>query len=369
MKGVNSVDNTTAPRTAKKITASENSDSSNFPFLKKFHTSKKTVVWSVVSTLLSLIIYVVILIFIESFLAVDRPVPYGFYVLRDISLVVFTILITSIITAFLVETRSKNELYHNTILDDVIANPVFYQSFSDETKQEILRNLEQQMLFLNNSKVQNMYESIQMKLLEATKEGYYFSECSYHVSCKIDDTSILKKINRTIRLRSYENTHTIHNLPVLKWSGLHTIEHHFSLDGISINGRSASKDSYRLKSTQDSTYIDSFCGYSITYECVLIKPIELQANTDTIISISYTTRVPLSDNVYTCRSSVPCRRFLVDAHLEDSPNYKINALAFGFLDVATRSPVPLSDNEIRVDFDDWVFNKDGVVISFAPRLT
>lgn len=337
------------------------------PFLKKFYTSKKTAVWAVISTLLSLIIYVVVLICIESISTTGGTIPYGVYVLRDISLVVFTILITSIITGFLVETRSKNELYHNTILDDVIANPVFYQSFSDDTKQEILHNLEQELLFSNNVKVQNMYESIQKKLSEATSEGYYFSECSYHVSCKIDTTSILKRINRTIRLRSYANKYTVNNLPILKWSGLHTIGHHFLLDQIYINGNPVPKDNYKLKATQDSSHLDSFCGYSVTYTCTLIKPIELQANTDTIISISYTTRVPLFDNVYTCRSSVPCRRFLVDAHLEDSPNYKINALAFGFLDVATRSPVPLSDNEIRVDFDDWVFNKDGVVISFAPR--
>lgn len=341
-------------------------DSKGFS-IKKFYISKKAVIWSTLATFCSFAVYVVLLIAIQSIISAQQIVPYGLYVARDISLVVFTILLTSIFTSWLIDTRSKNELYHDTIFDDVISNPTFFRCFADETKQNFLERLEQELIFSNSSIIQNMYKSIQKKLLDATTVDYYFSECNYHLSCKIDDTSIQKKINRTIRLRPYGDTCTIHNLQVLKWSGLEAFDDYFILDSISINGEPVK--GYKTDSVRDRISLDSFCGYVVTHYYSLVGPIVLQADLDTIVSISYTTRVPLSDNVYTCRSSVPCKRFSVYAYLEESPAYKINGVAFGFLDVAARSPVPLSDNEIRIEFDDWIFNKDGVVISFAPRNT
>lgn len=337
----------------------------NLLFLKKFYISSKTMIWSTVSLVLSFTAYIVLLFCITSLSSAQEPVPYRLYVARDVLLVVFTILLTSILTSLLIETRSKNELYRDTIFDDVISNPAFFQCFSAETKQNFLQSLEQELLFSHSSITQAMFNSIQKKLIEATTVGYYFAECSYHLSCKVDDISVQKKINRTIRLRSYENTHIVLNLPVLKWSGLEAFDDHFTLESISLNGVPA--QGYKTDIVRDQVSLDSFCGYSVTYYYSLVGPIVLQANSDTIISISYTTRVPLSDNIYTCRTSVPCKRFSVYAYLNDSPTYKINGVAFGFLDVAARSPVPLSDNEVRIEFDDWIFNKDGVVISFAPR--
>ena len=329
---------------------------------EKFYMSKHTKIWSSATTGFAFVVYVVMLIVIEL-AARSGGVPYGLYVARDISLVVFTILLTSIITSGLIEVRSKNELYHDTVFHDVISNPAFYREFSDETKEEMLNNLEQELLFSGCRQIQNMYGSIQEKLSEAKEAGYYTTECSYRVSVHISGDVITKEISRTLRLRSYRDTCKVEKLNILKWSGIE-ISEHFTLLGVELNGMPTKE--YGCETTRDPSNIDSFCGYTVSYHYYMEGSLQLSAQKDTVISVSYCTRVPISDNIYTCRSSVPCKKFSVSARLEDSPGYKINAVAFGFLDTAKRSPTRLADHEVHVEFDDWVFNKDGIVVVFAP---
>lgn len=100
----------------------------------------------------------------------------------------------------------------------------------------------------------------------------------------------------------------------------------------------------------------------------LREPLNLSDTQDTTLAVSYTTRVPLSDNIYTCRSSVPCKDFSVDISLVDTPDYKLNAVAFGFWDSAPYARINTKENNIRVSFDNWVFTKDGVSIVFSPNL-
>lgn len=333
---------------------------------RKFYISKNTTFWATVATFICFIAYMVVLICISWISqSATASVPYGFYVARDIFLVVFTILLTTLLTGFFVEVRTKNDLYANAILQDVLVNPFFYKEFSDETKKLMLNELERELLFSNNADVQNMYESIQQKLSSVENTGYYYEECDYHVSCSISKGVITKRINRTIRLRSYEKKLTIRNLMVLNWSGLESIADHFSLEQIVYNGQEISDYTVEnIKSTNDT---DSFCGYTVSHLCKVTRDVELYSDKNTTISVVYTTKVPISDNLYTCRTSVPCRRFSVSVNLENSPEYKLNAVAFGFLDAAGASPAGINDHEVRIQFEDWVFNKDGVTIAFAPK--
>lgn len=335
--------------------------------IKKFRIPKKTVFWSVLAVVLSSTMYVVCLTTITKLQSVSAvAIPYVYYVLRDISLVISTILLTAILTGLLIEVRTKNDIYADAVLQDVVANPVFYKEFSHQTKQAMLYELERELLFSNNASILEMYGSIKRKLSTVNKDGYYFSECNYHVVCSIQDDIITKEINRTIRLRSYDPQYTIQDLTVLNWTGPnHPDSDHFQL--ISIQYNSVTTTNYEIVDVEPPSDVDSFCGYSISHQCKFTQEIELSSDADTRISVCYVTRVPISDNIYTCRSSVPCKNFSVDVFLENTPNYKLNAVAFGFLDSAKHSPATITDREVRISFDDWVFNKDGVSIVFAPR--
>ena len=136
-----------------------------------------------------------------------------------------------------------------------------------------------------------------------------------------------------------------------------------------MNGKPLPREKYDIKDTRSPVEVESFCGYTISYWCQLKEDVELSCDESTEISVSYITKVPLSDNLYTCRSKVPCKHFVVTVNLENSPEYKLNAVAFGFLDTAKRSPDCVNDHEVRVEFDDWIFSKDGVTVAIAPKRT
>jgi len=299
----------------------------------------------------------------------DEP-HYIIYVIRDISLVITTILFTSIATGLLIDVHSKNDLYEGTVIQDVLANPVFYQNFSPETKQTMLSTLETELRFSGRGQVGDMFQSVESKL-SVLKECYYYTECSYRVVVTIRDNIITKRINRTVRLRSYKPQDQISNFLLLNWAGSSKssdgvlIAKPLRLIQVQINGEIYPVEKVRLDHVNRPSSID-FCSYDGGCHYIFPERLDLCSNVDTIISVSYETKVPFSDNIYICRSLVPCKRFSVDVRMDGSDRYILNAAAFGFQDTAKGSPHRLNRREVQIVFDDWIFQKDGVVIVFAP---
>lgn len=119
-----------------------------FDQTKKFFISSSTAFWSKLATFLSFAIYVITLVVLNT---TAEPDPYFILVLRDISLFLFTILLTTYFTSKYIEAKGKNELYRDTILQDVLANPTFYQAFSDDIKETMLKTLERDQVFFGYS--------------------------------------------------------------------------------------------------------------------------------------------------------------------------------------------------------------------------
>lgn len=333
----------------------------------KFHIPKHAKIWAILCAVSCLIIYLIMLIVIYS----EPGEPhYRIYVIRDVSLVVTTILFTSIATGLLIDVHSKNDLYEDTVIQDVLANPVFYQNFSLETKRTMLSTLETELRFSDRSQVEDMFRSVESKL-SVLKECYYYTECSYRVVVYIRDNIITKRINRTVRLRSYKPQDQISDFLLLNWAGQAKssdgvpIAEPFRLIQVQINGEIYPVEKVRFERLERPAS-DNFCSYDGGCHCIFPEGLDLSSEEDTIISVSYETKVPFSDNIYTCRSFVPCKRFSVDVHMDGSDGYILNAAAFGFQDTAKRSPQRLNRREVQIVFDDWVFQKDGVVIVFAP---
>ena len=332
---------------------------------EKFYIGKNTKFWSVFSTALSAIIYIFLLLSIESFNAKNQIAPYGFFVARDVSLVVFTILSTTILTTFLIEIRSKNELYKDILLNDILSNPLFYNSFGVSEKEQILRELEKELIFSDSAKMQNMYNSIKRKLSIAQNTGYYYERASFRISCTIDiqQEILVRECVHTTKIRSYADNYSIKNFVLSKWEGIN-IENCFALKYIELNGRLI--DVANEVSVSQNNNESPLGGFTISYIYKLISELNLSRDRDTVIEVSYITRTPLSHNVFKCQSTAPCRHFSVEAFLQQTTDYELTAAAFGFRDSAERSPRRVNKQEIHIEFDDWIFDRDGVVIVCTP---
>lgn len=330
---------------------------------KKFYISRNTLFWAVLSAVVSTIIYIVMLTIIARLESGSQHVPYGCYVVRDVFLVVATILFTVILTGLLVETRTKNELYHDTIFLDVVSNPAFYQAFSPEVKSAMLNTLEKELLFGGNVPLQGMYVSLQSQLSRAREKGYYYSSASVTIVWSIDESTqtITRETVRTVKIRSYDEQRKVENFPILSWEGVQ-MDNCFILNGVSIDGHSL-QDYSLLDCANHSGIPRSLGGYTAARHYTYKDKLTLYRNRDTTVSISYVAKTPLAYNLYTCRTAVPCQQFSVEAFLKTPGNYKLNAATFGVLRSVEESPMRANPQQVHVSFEDWMFEGDGVCIA------
>lgn len=326
----------------------------------KYISQRKAKIWAITFTVALGVLYIFILSHINSCISNGDEVGYFYYVFRDVSVVLFTIALTSIISTSLIDIRDKNDIYKNAVFEDVIANPVFFEAFSDSAKRNMLKRLEQELLFSNSCQLQEMYSSIKSKMSAIKKNRYFYNKCDYHVQVIIKNGVITKKIHRTLCLRSYFDDYDIDNLSVVDWSGF-DIDDHFGVTAVMCNSRSIP---FVKKEISEENIVESYCGYMKAYTVYTAEPVHLSSKRDTIISVDYYTKVPLSDNIYNCRTHVPCKQFSVDVTLMDSQGYKLYAVAYGFADTA-KSSSHYDETSVKITFSDWIFNYDGVSIIFA----
>ncbi len=322
----------------------------------KFYISKDVTFWTAFLTIFSFVVFICFYFLTDK---LSSP-PSWYNVIKEVTLILFTILFTNLISNHFIETRSKNELYSKTIVEDVLNNPVFSESLSESVQRQMLSCLEEQVYFKNRHQMREMFSSIRNKLAEI-QIAYYYSECSYDVSYFInqDENIIEKEITRTICIRSYQNSLTLENLLVVKWGGL-CIPDNFRLNEIIVNhNQYLSEADWEIDDAQNDSH-DIICGYTDSYKVTLKIPIQVFSDQDTTIQISYSTKTPLEDVLYSCRTNVPCKRFSVKCQLVDSPGYELLAAAYGFQDKSPRS-IPHPPN-INIVFTDWVFAEDGVTV-------
>lgn len=124
------------------------------------------------------------------------------------------------------------------------------------------------------------------------------------------------------------------------------------------------KTSSKIEDNKDNVYLANV-NYNKKGLCCLKGGIVLYNDKPTKIEITYITRVPLNDKVFTSRLSAPCKNFHFHFRIDDSiNNYKIYAQAFGFQDDAMKNPAGSRKNEITYEINDWAFPTDGVFVTF-----
>ena len=343
---------------------------------KKYFISSRTAFWVTVSFTFVLLLYVIL-----TFLINLPPSVFGSTTeenslllptltsIRDVVLVVLSILGTCFFTAWIIEVRSRNEMYDSHLSNDILGNPEIYRNMDESTQKEMLSILENILLFRDKPHLSGMYENIKEKFITLSSEEYYYDDCRYTVNCTITQEGILKSITRTIRIKSYDASCKISSIPLVTWSGSKLSGNvvPFKFSSATLDGKAIEQDKIGIIEKTPDQVVSVNSGYDLKYTYFYKPELELFDDKIRTISVSYNTVVPLDDIVYTCRANVPCRSFTVDFRVCAPDNYKVLARAFGFFDSAVHSPIVEDDRQISVSFNDWIFPQDGVVITFAPK--
>ena len=125
---------------------------------RKFHISGKTNFWVGVAFAVIFIFYLAATALInykETYIpTTDSPgaiqLFYVFGVIRDILLTVLSILGTTWLTSWIIEMRTKNELYDNFLSNDFFSEPRIYSNMNSSVQHEMLSNLENILILQNN---------------------------------------------------------------------------------------------------------------------------------------------------------------------------------------------------------------------------
>lgn len=340
---------------------------------KKFQISKHALGISTVFIVICLPLYIYFLYLdkLYSAQAVSSPgsAPYNNYaigVAKDILLIFISIFGSTLISSLLIEVRKRNDYYADLLVNDVFSSPSFYNTLNDEYKQEMLDNLENNIYFHSNPQIAEMYGSIKTKLQKCNTQQYFFEDLNYSVVCTVKDNRIIKDIIRTVKIRSYEDKCIVKHYMLMKYS-TEKLKDNANLESVVINETPLEKDDILISNKPITDVMHKKLGYDTEYTYKLKNPIVLSSQTDTVIIVKYRSVVPLSDNTYTCRVSVPCKKFSMQFIIKESPQYKLSAFAFGFWDCAVSTPNNDSATDVNIEFSDWIFEHDGAAVVLTPN--
>ncbi len=337
---------------------------------KPFKLIRKSVVWY---TILSII--TVIIACCACYFCVKYPELWGLTLFKDISVIVASTITVSLLLGLLLEKRSKEDFYAE-LVNNSITSDCFLTRLSEDDRKALVNNINKTIRCEDNDALYKIYSSFENRFVEKNfiKEGYYLHECRFDISCKVYDTYIEKECVKTMSFASYKEKIKLNSLTL----GVHAMKEidgkaSFELKGLRINGdKLSNKDVEKyfkrenILSNQQDPLLSEQNQYNCKEKCVLNKVIQLTSNKPTIISYEYITRTELSDNTLTVRSSMPCENFIVNYTINNS-DYRLKAVAFGFIDRGSNSPNVSTDNRICVELKQWILPEDGVVVIISKK--
>lgn len=286
--------------------------------------------------------------------------------IRDILLVIISICGTNLLLSALVEVKSKNAFLTDIIENDVISAPEFYETMKDENKVKIHNALEE-VLYFSYPVVHNMFSNIRSKL-NSDINSYYFESCSYVVSCSVKDNYIEKEITKKADIKPYDDTFTINDFSVGNFfsreiDGIKP----FDLTSLEIDGRKIDLKQDVSEKPNVINNLDEQNEYNLSISYIYNKPLEISKSTATKIVVKCKTRTPIDDKVSTFRVTKPCKKFSLIYDIKEHDKYRLAVDAFGFLDDADDSTNNSSNSNININFNDWIFKHDGVVVSILDK--
>ncbi len=330
---------------------------------EKYFLNKK-LWWAMIFIFIALIVILALL-----FLLRDEKPEYKIYfeIFINIAVVIISIVGTSIISTPLIEKKNDNNIYVDTIINDVLSDEKAIDLMSAENKEKMKRKL----MNIKSKAQQDMTDYIHNALLKSPSD-YYFEECSYIIECSVCDKYIEKKIVKKLNICSYEKNKKIKNFSFIRmYAGEDVLDNILKVEDISVNKKSLTASQYELivEDVTDDEVTMKKSNYNKKYTYRYKKALQLSDTTPTEVIINYTTRVSLHDKNMCCRVSEPCKKFSVDFSVLGSSTYDICISGFGFMNDAIGTMNSMSNpNNVKMVFDKWIFKKDGVSISFSPKV-
>lgn len=347
----------------------------------KYSVSKNYIVVSVIVMIVSLIGYFLLLYYDNQFsieiltnsithnLSSNEIKEYKNYInwlnVGEGFLMLFLSVSATSILGLLLKINENNNIYSELITNDIFASKDFYNTLSEENREQMLNNLESRMLFNDSKTKSDMYTYIRKSLNDSLEDGYYYKSCKYDIRCTIYKDYIEKSILKTVKLLPINNAFTLKKFLVA--ASRHTTitgKDAFTFKGLKVDGKSVD-NKYIEKKSAPVLDFDKKNGYTENIEVKCTRQINLSPKNAHEISIEYITIVPISDLSYSCRLKHACKNYSFSFRLTDktNKNYRLQASAYGFVDDASKTPNQLDDkNSVNIEFNGWMFPSDGVSI-------
>lgn len=334
---------------------------------KRYIVKKSTTFSMIVLTVICIILHIILNLqfnYKDNISEIEKTV---YMVLMDVSLVIASILGTNLLVSILVEVNSKSDDFTHLMTNEVFASPAFYNNMDTKKKEQMCKALERNLYFKNDVLCE-MYEYIRSKLTN-TSDSYYYTECTYSVTCTIYSTYIEKEIIRTTKIRSYkgaiaENNFSFGTFTLKEIEGLKSLQ----IKEIKIDNNLLPKHDYVLINDETTDNLDKQNEYNSTINCVYSNTLTFNDNESKKITMHYITRVPNDDRIMTFRVGYACKSFSIYFTIKNSDiKYRIFVAAYGFLDDANNSNNTDSKTDVTVKFDNWIYKCDGVTLVILDK--
>lgn len=343
--------------------------------LKKFIIKRSTFVLLIILTVLCFLFCIVCSYYLnaqtnieaESSNAILGINDTSLKTIKDILIILTTILGTNLFMSLLIDVRSKNQIVTDIIENDVISSPEFYEKMSEENKFKMCNALEEN-LYYKYGKEQQIFNEIRQKL-KKNIDSYYYESCEYVVTCNIYDTYIEKQITRKVSIKSFDSKYTIKDFPISNYStkSIDGVEA-FKLESFKINDEKINLKNYvGTTHYNEVANLDEQNEYDISSRYIYQKPLDIYSDKETIITVKCVSRTSIDDKGATFRVAKPCKHFSLIYTLQQSDKYRLAVHAFGFLDDAKDSANNNSKSNINITFNNWIFENDGVVVIILDK--
>ena len=337
---------------------------------KKFSFNPKVRTLMIIVCIATIFLYLAIIFNLNSSNITPNTLLYQvLLVLKEVLVVVFSIIFTTLLTTWLVEVDTRNKMYRDIICNDFLASDEFYSSLSEENQKSMLENLERNHYFKGSVEKEQMYHSITEKL-HNTEKNLYYNDCEYYITCKINRTMVEKKVKRVVKLRSFTTEETLENYTLISSTygskdGIKPMELH----ECKINDKAIPMSDITPEDVQVTKESLKNCGYDTCRTYKYNGPIKIHPDKDTVLTLAYTTYVDISDSSYACRVKYPCKNFSLTFNLDgtSAKNYALSAHAFGFIDDAGKSTNGANRSAVTIKFNDWIFDSDGVAVVISKK--
>ncbi|MEL7655774.1 MAG: hypothetical protein AAGU75_07695 [Bacillota bacterium] len=343
-----------------------------------FFVSKRTKKFTAFILFFSSLCYIICKLIENKQSLLSSTTEYGsdyfliFATLKDLSLIVTTLIASSFLSRLFIETKDKNDIVENCILGEILESPKFYEYLSDERKRDILNHLEQELYFRRTPMLDTIYKSIRSKLPGFQDKGYYFQQYEVIITCDIYDDRIVKKVKRITDIRSFQESFTVENYQIARNACSNAIKDD-NIRNLKVyigkSDKAIESSCIKIDSHETQNQLMKKSGYDWETTCTLLKPLKLMNDTSTKLTIEYETTVSIKDSALLFRVPVPCEECSIQYKINSKTfkNYRLVSCAFGLNDTAEDSPNDDTEDTVNIKFNDWIFPEDGAVIIIEEK--